>query len=207
MSLEQTATCLCLSAIPCLLPTPTWPQLSMEKCLSTVNVSKDKAGQQRAAVSSRVYSHGIALAEPMGHQARFPPPVSIILRHLVAFHTSLVLQEGDAGFLQRLISTIKMRERFRQSQMPQTHFSAVEALGLDVCCILTHMPLSIAPFPTLLPLSSPRSLSGSPSIRMPLRSVTPQHQHPVNAFILDKTHFIPQDFLNEGTGCMYIFHL
>jgi len=82
----------------------------MEKPLCIVNVSKDKAGQQRAAASSWVNSHGIAFAEPMGYQAWFPPPVSIILRHLVAFHTSLMLQEGVTGFLQRLISTLKTRE-------------------------------------------------------------------------------------------------
>lgn len=97
--------------------------------------------------------------------------------------------------------------------MLEIKLSSAETAGLlvsnrlVVCCILTHMPPSMAPLPNpVAPLLSQEHHRAFP-IQNPPHSVIPQHLHSVNAFILNKTHFVPQDFPNEGTGCMYIFHL
>lgn len=117
------------------------------------------------------------------------------------------------GLLKGLISAFNTRGKFRRPQMLEIKLSAVETAGLlashrlVVCCILTHVPPSMAPLPNpAAPLLSQQCLRASP-IRNPPRSVIRQHLHSVNVFILNKTHFVPQDFPNEGTGCVYIFHL
>lgn len=113
---------LCPSAIPRPLPIPARPQLSMEKFLSIVNISKGKPGHQGAAVDPRIHSHRAAMAEPVGHHAWFPPFTSITLPEAPWGNPSISPAEGGTnGLPEGLISRLNTRGQSRQPQMLETH--------------------------------------------------------------------------------------
>lgn len=94
------------------------------------------------------------------------------------------------GLLKGPISTFNTRGEFRQPWMLEIKLSAVEPAGLlarhrlDVCCILTHVPPSTAPFPNpAAPLLSQEHLRASP-LQKPSPLCHPSAPTPSECFYL-----------------------